>query len=194
MLKNNLQPANAAGYSHDNARYKGELLTLSGKVVDLYNPKPETLVLSDIANALSITCRFNGQVSKFYSVAQSACLLTAMVPDHLKKIALLYYMPIAYLGEMSESLKVILGKPLFNRNHEFLLVLFSKYDIDSDLSFWKLKELEEYVSFVRSLEHQWLQLGRDIRSSVPIAHLCHAWSSEMALNEFIGLCAQFSIS
>ncbi len=44
--------------------------TVSGRYVDVFDPKPEMFVLSDIAHALSHLCRYGGHVPKFYSVAE----------------------------------------------------------------------------------------------------------------------------
>lgn len=44
--------------------------TFTGKKIDPLNPKVEDIELRDIAHALSLICRGNGQVTHFYSVAQ----------------------------------------------------------------------------------------------------------------------------
>ena len=44
--------------------------TFTGKMIDPFDPDPEAIDIRDIAHALSLTCRFNGHVNKFYSVAE----------------------------------------------------------------------------------------------------------------------------
>ncbi len=44
--------------------------THSGKMFDIFNPKPEDICIEDIAHALSMQCRFNGHTKEFYSVAE----------------------------------------------------------------------------------------------------------------------------
>jgi hypothetical protein len=47
-----------------------EVETFSGLFVDTNNPDPSTILLKDIAHALSNTCRFGGHCDGFYSVAE----------------------------------------------------------------------------------------------------------------------------
>ncbi len=44
--------------------------TYSGLAFDLRDPSPKMVCLTDVAHALSNTCRYNGHCSKFYSVAE----------------------------------------------------------------------------------------------------------------------------
>lgn len=46
------------------------ITTFTGKVVDLCDPKPDTICLEDIARGLAMQCRFNGHIRRFYSVAE----------------------------------------------------------------------------------------------------------------------------
>jgi 5'-deoxynucleotidase YfbR-like HD superfamily hydrolase len=62
----------------------------SGRYVDLLNPQPESFIIEDIARGLANTCRFNGQCSVFYSVAQHSVLVSHLVPDDYKMAALLH--------------------------------------------------------------------------------------------------------
>ena len=45
----------------------------SGKYIDLVDPKEDQFDFSDIAGGLSKICRFSGQSSFFYSVAEHSC-------------------------------------------------------------------------------------------------------------------------
>ncbi len=49
--------------------------THSGMFFDFVDPDPDTIVVEDIARALSRKPRFNGHMNCFYSVAQHACLV-----------------------------------------------------------------------------------------------------------------------
>lgn len=46
------------------------ITTFTGRVVDLLDPKPDTICLEDIARGLAMQCRFNGHIRRFYSVAE----------------------------------------------------------------------------------------------------------------------------
>lgn len=52
--------------------------THSGLFFDFVNPDPETVIVEDIARALSRKPRFNGHMQCFYSVAQHACLVSSL--------------------------------------------------------------------------------------------------------------------
>jgi hypothetical protein len=57
------------------------LTTFSGNQLDLWDPQPDQIELDDIAVALSRLCRFNGQATRFYSVAQHAVLVQRLVVE-----------------------------------------------------------------------------------------------------------------
>ena len=57
-----------------------KIVTYTGKVFDLLNPKPEMVCIEDIAHSLAYQCRYTGHTREFYSVAQH-CVLMAGNPD-----------------------------------------------------------------------------------------------------------------
>lgn len=83
--------------------------TYSGIEFDLANPRPEAVDLDDIAVGLSNTCRFNGQVRKFYSVAEHSVLvadiLAATGYGSLSLAGLLHDASEAYLGDLISPIK-----------------------------------------------------------------------------------------
>lgn len=102
---------------------KTEIETFTGRFVDVLNPKPETIVMDDIAHALAMTCRYGGHISKFYSVAEHCVLVTRLVKWMLehddtphtadyKRVqmanALLHDASEAYLGDVVAPLKYAL--------------------------------------------------------------------------------------
>lgn len=71
-------------------------------------PRIDDVAIEDIAHGLAYQCRFNGQTSAFYSVAQHSLIVAALVPDELRFAALLHDAAEAYLGDMVKPLKVLL--------------------------------------------------------------------------------------
>lgn len=71
-------------------------------------PRIVDVAIEDIAHGLAYQCRFNGQTSAFYSVAQHSLIVASLVPDELKFAALLHDSAEAYLGDMVKPLKVLL--------------------------------------------------------------------------------------
>lgn len=53
--------------------------TYTNKKFYFLDPKPEQICIEDIAQALSMSCRFSGHVSKFYSVAEHCCIIADLV-------------------------------------------------------------------------------------------------------------------
>ena len=93
-----------------------EIQTYSGSLVDICDPKPESISIEDIARGLSMQCRFNGQVSQFYSVAQHSIMVARLVEKQLdrqklypgrsiRRAALLHDAAEAYLGDIITPVK-----------------------------------------------------------------------------------------
>lgn len=76
-------------------------------------PHIDGIDIEDIAHGLAYQCRFNGQTSAFYSVAQHSLMVASLLPPELGRAALLHDAAEAYLGDMVKPLKLLL--PDFNR-------------------------------------------------------------------------------
>lgn len=79
-------------------------------------PRIDVIDIEDIAHGLAYQCRFNGQTSAFYSVAQHSLMVASILPLPLKRAALLHDAAEAYLGDMVKPLKGLL--PEFARIEE----------------------------------------------------------------------------
>jgi len=91
---------------------KTHILTHSGKLLDPFNPNPDTIELNDIAISLSRQCRFAGHTKTFYSVAEHSVRVCDIVSDKYKLTALLH--------DASEAFLLDIPKPLKHRMPEYL--------------------------------------------------------------------------
>jgi len=82
--------------------------TYTGRRFDLIDPQPETICIRDIVQGLSHCCRFTGQVSRFYSVAEHSVNVAFLLPDHLRMIGLIHDAAEAYYGDVNTVLKSLL--------------------------------------------------------------------------------------
>jgi hypothetical protein len=82
--------------------------TVSGKDIHLLNPSPDEIDIKDIAAGLSKMCRYNGQISEFYSVAQHSVYAAILAKPESRMHALLHDASEAYLGDVISPLKPLL--------------------------------------------------------------------------------------
>lgn len=86
----------------------GQMITVSGRIIDLFDPKPEDFDINDIAHGLSNTCRWNGHTGEFFSVAQHCVLGLEVCPDNRKAQWLLHDAEEAYFGDIITPIKNLL--------------------------------------------------------------------------------------
>lgn len=82
--------------------------THSGRPYYPQDPQVSDIDIMDIAHALSKTCRFVGQCSRFYSVAEHSVHVSRLVPQEHQLAGLLHDATEAYLGDISRPLKLML--------------------------------------------------------------------------------------
>lgn len=89
----------------------GSIETHSGIKFDIENPTPEMVSLEDISWSLSMTCRYNGQIPSFYSVAEHSCLVADWLAtnghEHLAFAGLMHDAAEAYIGDIVRPMKLI---------------------------------------------------------------------------------------
>lgn len=86
-------------------QFPGCIRTYTGRYVDPFDPKPDDIVIEDIAHALSNLCRFGGHTKCFYSVAEHSLLCAVLVPGEHKLAALLHDASEAYLVDIPTPIK-----------------------------------------------------------------------------------------
>ena len=64
--------------------------TFTGKRLDLDPPDPSQIDIEDIAHGLSMLCRFNGQCTRFYSVAEHSVHVSCEIESEIALVGLLH--------------------------------------------------------------------------------------------------------
>lgn len=103
--------------------------TNSGQVINLLDPDPDHITIEDIACGLSKNCRFNGQLKQWYSVAEHSIHVMELVPDHLKKQALLHDATEAFICDIPTPLKRLLGDTYHQIEHRLAAAIGEKFDV-----------------------------------------------------------------
>ena len=140
------------------------ITTYTGKHFDPTNPDMAQVDIRDIAHALSLICRGNGQVKSFFSVGQHCinAAKEAIARGYSNRVilaCLLHDAGESYLSDVPRPLKP--SMPEYVRTEEHLLdLIYEKYlgykldeeeqrlvkSIDNDLLYYDLKELLNEVS------------------------------------------------
>ncbi len=111
--------------------------TYLGGYLDYLDPRAEDIELADIARGLAHTCRFAGQTTRFYSVAEHAIyvrnLVIAAGHPELALAALHHDSHEAYLGDWPTPLKVALGGDLERLRRSCDEAIGEKFGIDTGL-------------------------------------------------------------
>lgn len=105
------------------------ITTRSGRQVSLLNPQYSQIDIGDIAHGLAYQCRFNGQTSRFYSIAQHSLMVASILPNHLKLAGLLHDAAEAYVGDVVQPLKVLLPDYQMIENR-FTQAIGQRFNVD----------------------------------------------------------------
>lgn len=113
--------------SHNHDYWTG---TNDGHKIDLLHPDMEQITLEDMATALGNLCRFNGQINRFYSVAEHCLNVSALVPARYRLEALLHDAPEAYICDIPTPLKRLLGSSYHNVEDTIAAAIGDKFGLD----------------------------------------------------------------
>ena len=148
-----------------NEKFKIE--TYTGMFIDPLNCKMEDIEIEDIAQALSLKCRFGGHCDGFYSVAQHSVLVSENCTN--KFGGLMHDAAEAYISDIPTPVKIQL-KGIEKIEDNLLRIIFEKYNLyyplsndikETDkrmclteaynlglnISNWKLREIYELYDF-----------------------------------------------
>jgi 5'-deoxynucleotidase YfbR-like HD superfamily hydrolase len=89
------------------------MFTITGNPFWPFDPRLEDLNIETIAHHLSLQCRYNGAISKFYSVAEHSVYVSRLCKPEDALEGLLHDASEAYIGDLTRPLKRMssLGDP-----------------------------------------------------------------------------------
>jgi hypothetical protein len=90
-----------------NSAKDGWIQTYTGKKFFPAHPRLEDIDIDDIAHALSLQCRFTGQCSHFYSIAQHSVLVSYLCDERDRLHGLLHDSSEAYISDISSPVKAL---------------------------------------------------------------------------------------
>ena len=112
------------------------ITTYTGRHIDPLHPDPDMICIEDIAHALSLICRGNGQVKTFFSVGQHCinCSREALARGYSRRVAfacLLHDASECYMSDVPRPFKQTL--PEYNRLEDQLLDMIYTHFLGSTL-------------------------------------------------------------
>lgn len=184
--------------THDPNRPEDEWIeTYSHRQFFFSRPWESEVRLEDIARALSMQCRYNGHVDRFYSVAEHSVLLCDYVHKTVnardggamrKQMALH-----ALLHDAAEAYTSDIPRPFKNRlpiirelEHEIDAAVLGHFGLPAEKPAW-LKELDtrivrdEKTQAKCSSDRRWWHDGLE-----PLGVQLHFWTPAMAEVQFLG--------
>lgn len=104
--------------------------TVSGKQIYFLEPTGDMFDITDIAHALSNTCRYTGHCNRFYSVAEHSVHVSNLLKGTPYELdGLLHDAAEAYLPDVASPIKQFLAD--YNAMEDRLLsVIFKKYNLE----------------------------------------------------------------
>ena len=115
------------------AQPPGVLRTISGRLIDLRNPKTEDIDINDIAWSLSKQIRYNGHIPYDYTVARHSVIMSYFVPPARALEALLHDAGEAYCGDIIYPIKI--AYPEMEELEDGVTgVIMNKYNYGSQVS------------------------------------------------------------
>jgi len=122
--------------SEEESKMDATIDTISGRIFNYNDIRPEDISIFDIAHSLSNICRFTGHLRDFYSVAQHSVLVSdAQTTLAEKRAGLLHDATEAYVNDLPSPMKsgVDLGdyKTLEDRIHA---VINEKYKVNDGMT------------------------------------------------------------
>lgn len=132
----------------------GWIQTYTGKSFYPLEPQQSKIDIVDIAHSLSMQCRYNGHVTRFYSVAEHSVILSKTVSSENALWALLHDASEAYLTDVPRPIKHLLGT-YAETEKRLERVIFDHFGLNGDMP----AQVKEYDHRILSDERSELMVA-----------------------------------
>lgn len=161
------------------------ILLFGGSYFDFEAPEASDFTLEDIAHGLSMTCRFAGQCTRFYSVAQHSIHVSEIVPPSDAFAGLMHDAAEAFIGDVSKPLKEML--PQYKEIEKRIeAAIFARVGLSLPLP----PSVKEADIRMLATEQRQLMCNRDdwdyTRGRSPLTLQIPTWSAKEAKARFLG--------
>lgn len=176
--------------------------TYTGIAVDMTAPDPRTIMLEDIAQSLTLQCRYTGHLGEPYSVAQHSVLATWYAekdghPPGVLRGILMHDAHEAYTGDIATPLKRRLEAIRPGIVHEveapFDAAIAERFDIRWDRPAIKLYDLRMLATEKRDLVQHEVKPWDIPEEITPFGTRIIPWDWRGARAEFYGWCKKLGI-
>ena len=171
-----------------------EVITRSGKTLNILKPQAELINIEDIAWALSNQCRFNGHTKIFYSVAEHCTYMARYFGHsnfnrHTVLAALLHDAAEAYIGDITRPVKK-LWPEIEKIERRLLWVILEKYGVNVAEVDWT--SIEEIDNRLGQSEMNVLVLNKLVLT-LPLNFDIQGLSAGAAREEFLRLFFRYGV-
>lgn len=153
--------------NQENLYTKDSIRTVSGLYVNIIDPNPDTIIIEDIAHALTVQRRFGGHIKVHYSVAEhSLDVMNRVTLNEYKLQALMHDASEAYLLDIPSPIKQHL-KGYYEIEENLMKVISQKFGFEWPMS----KEVKQADKDALEWEWKYIKLGgRNANLTSRMAH------------------------
>ena len=164
-----------------------KIILNSGRVFDFAEPDVSDFVIEDFSKSLSLINRWNGHLSKPYSVCEHSWRVAQIVPDEFKLQALCHELAEALVGDCCSPLKYML-QSFRDMEHKLEEMLFNHFNIPYPMD--KCIKDADWILLVteaRDLmpKEAMQMLKKDLKGVKPLKSIIVPWSYEEANRKWL---------
>lgn len=150
---------------------------------NVFDIDPDAIDIEDIAHALSMSCRFNGHLEKFLSVAEHSVVIASMATPENALAGLLHDAAEAYITDVPKPIKVKLDN--INELDESLTkAIFKKFGVEYPIPD-EIKWLDKQVCFSEALDSNMRVAMWNDYDKYILSHIPFHWSPAKAKSIFL---------